>query len=64
LGATVDDDKDIMFMTDPAVHFNNVKTVYGLTAINPDRFQEMWQDSEGVKGIYIIAYSKEFSEKG
>jgi hypothetical protein len=53
-----------MFMTDPAVHFNNIKTVYGLTAINPDRFQEMWQDSEGVKGIYIIAYSKEFSEKG
>ncbi|MGQ4004888.1 C39 family peptidase [Francisellaceae bacterium CB300] len=63
LGEAVDDDKDTMFMTDPAVHFNNVKTIYGLTAINPDRFQEMWQDSEGVKGIYIIAYPKESLEK-
>ena len=45
-------------MIDPAAHFNNVKSVYGLSAINPDRFQYMWQDSKGVKGIYIIAYPK------
>ena len=45
-------------MIDPAAHFNNVKRVYGLSAINPDRFQYMWLDSKGVKGIYIIAYPK------
>lgn len=61
LGKTVDDDKDTLFMIDPAVHFNNVKTVYGLSAINPDRFQYMWQDSEGIKGIYVIAYPKNFT---
>ena len=61
LSKTVDDDKDTMLMTDSAVHFNNVKTVYGLTAINPDRFQSMWVDSTGVKGIYIIAYPKKDS---
>ena len=63
LGKTVDDDKDTMFMTDPAVHFNNTKTIYGLTAINPDRFQSMWQDSDGVKGIYIVAYPKKSSKE-
>jgi len=60
LGKTIDDDKDTLFMVDPAVHFNNVKTVYGLSAINPDRFQYMWQDSEGTKGIFVIAYPKNF----
>ncbi|AJI54606.1 peptidase C39 family protein [Francisella philomiragia] len=58
LGKTIDDDKDTLFMIDPAAHFNNVKTVYGLSAINPDRFQYMWQDSKGVKGIYVIAQPK------
>jgi predicted double-glycine peptidase len=58
LGRTIDDDKDMLFMVDPAAHFNNVKTIYGLSAINPDRFQYMWQDSKGVKGIYLIAVPK------
>lgn len=48
----------MLFIIDPAAHFNNVKSVYGLNAINPDRFQYMLQDSKGVKGIYIIAYPK------
>ncbi|AIT09316.1 hypothetical protein LO80_04595 [Candidatus Francisella endociliophora] len=59
LGKSIDDDKDTLFMIDPAVHFNNVKTVYGLSTINPDRFQYMWQDSKGVEGIYVIAYPKD-----
>ncbi|ABI82363.1 peptidase C39 family protein [Francisella tularensis] len=58
LGKSVDDDKDMLFMIDPAAHFNNVRSVYGLSAINPDRFQYMWQDSKGVKDIYIIAFPK------
>lgn len=61
MGKTIDDDKDTLFMIDPAAHFNNVKTVYGLSAINPDRFQYMWQDSKGIKGIkgiYVIAQPK------
>ncbi|MFC4893105.1 peptidase C39 family protein [Pseudofrancisella aestuarii] len=59
LGNSVDDDKDLIFFTDPAVHFNNVKTIYGLTAINPDRFQAMWFDSKQVPGIYITVYKKD-----
>ncbi|MDE5032015.1 peptidase C39 family protein, partial [Francisella tularensis subsp. holarctica] len=42
----VDDDIDILFMIYPEAHFNNVRCVYGLSAINPDRFQYMWQDSK------------------
>lgn len=59
LGKTIDDDKDTLIMVDPEVHFDNIKTVYGLNTINPDRFQSMWQDSKGIKGIYIIAYPKD-----
>ncbi|MDE5035830.1 peptidase C39 family protein, partial [Francisella tularensis subsp. holarctica] len=50
--------KDMLFMIDPAAHFNNVRSGYGLSAIKPDRFQYMWQDSKGVKDIYIIAFPK------
>lgn len=59
LGNSIDDDKDLIFFTDPAVHFNNEKTINGLTKINPDRFQYMWFDSKQVPGIYITAYKKD-----
>lgn len=64
LGKSIDDDKDTMFLTDPSAHSNNVESIYGLTAINPDRFQSMWFDAQYfnpghvVYGIYIVAFPK------
>ena len=59
LSDSINDDKDTIFFTDPAAHFNNSPSIYGLTAINPDRFQTMWFDSKNVKGIYITVEQPE-----
>jgi len=53
--------KDSLFFADPAVHFNNVKYINGLSVFNPYRFESMWFDARLfnpghlVRGIYIIA---------
>lgn len=60
-GKNYHEDKDTIFFADPSAHFANTKSIYGLTTINPDRFNAMWFDAQLfnpghiVKGIYIIA---------
>ncbi|APC97223.1 C39 family peptidase [Francisella frigiditurris] len=55
LGETMAEDKDLIFLIDPASHHTNIKSPYGLTILNPSKFEKMWIDSEGVAGIYITA---------
>jgi predicted double-glycine peptidase len=63
-GKKMDIDKDTLFLADPAVRFDNIKYIYGLSTITPDRFASMWFDAQYfkpghlVKGIYIIATPK------
>lgn len=63
-GKSIDGDKDTIFFADPAAHFDNVKSIHGLTSFNPDRFNSMWFDTQYfkpgklTKGIYIIATPK------
>ncbi len=63
-GKNFTEDKDTLFFTDPSAHFDNIKTINGITAINPDRFFNMWFDAlysgsrHIVKGIYITAVPK------
>jgi predicted double-glycine peptidase len=65
LGKHYSDDKDTIFFADPESHDNNVKTIYGLTPFNPDRFYAMWFDAQYfspgnlIRGIYIVATPKE-----
>lgn len=53
--------KDSLFLADPAVQYDNVKTINGINVFNPDRFASMWFDAQLfnpghlVKGIYIVA---------
>jgi len=50
------EDKDLIFLIDPATHHTNIKSPYGLTILNPNKFQQMWVDSELVAGIFVVAY--------
>lgn len=58
LGQTIEEDKDLIFLIDPASQHTNIKSPYGLTILNPNKFEKMWIDSEGVTGIYITARPK------
>jgi predicted double-glycine peptidase len=64
VGKTFAEDKDTIFFADPAAHFDNTKVMNGMTAMNPDRFFNMWFDAQLfnpghiIKGIYITAVPK------
>jgi predicted double-glycine peptidase len=46
---------DTIFFSDPASHFDNVKTLGGITFINPERFESMWMNMHSQHNIYITA---------
>lgn len=62
-GRKMEDDKDTLFLADPAVHWDNIRYTDGMNTINPDRFESMWldilfHDGHQTKGIYVIATPK------
>ncbi len=46
---------DTIFFSDSASHFDNVKTIDGITFINPERFESMWLNMHSQHNIYITA---------
>lgn len=64
VGKDFNDDKDTLLLADSTTHTNNIKTIYGITSINPDRFSQMWFDAQFFNpgkltwGVYIVATPK------
>ena len=50
--------KDLLFLADPYVQHDTVKSINGIMVFNINRFESMWYDAHLVKGIYIIAVPK------
>jgi hypothetical protein len=57
-------DKDSLFLTDPAVHYDNVKYMNGISIFNPNQFDSVWFDAKLFKPgqitnkIYIVTVPK------
>ncbi len=54
-GNARDMEHDTIFFADPAARFDSIKTMDGITFINPQRFTSMWFNSHFQRNICIIA---------
>lgn len=63
-GKTPEENQDTLFLADPSIDYDNVKTIEGITTFNAYRFFNMWfyvdplKPKHFVKGLYIIAVPK------